>query len=262
MTSLTDMIHELDLAFAAFTETWFSGGLALDVALGDVEQAVGIKFLYKNRRGSTKKRGGGVCLAFRKSVCNFKTRNIKGSGSHELLCATGSIAGVDRKIAIFTVYIPPALPAAKFNELTNIIASEIAAVKISLKDPMIILCGDMNGRDMADALLLDQDMELVRSPPTRGDNTLDLIFSNINQYCTSVDVRPPLETEGGLRSDHGCEHVGMRLPKAKNFTWVKKAARKRSDSADGRFTDELRSTDWAAMGAFFFFFFLPTPLPG
>ena len=191
MTSLTDMMHELDLAFAAVTETWFCGGMALDIALRDIEQAVGIKFLCKNRRGSAKKRRGGVCLAFRKSIYNFKTRNIKGTGSHELLCATGSIAGVDRKVVVFTVYIPPALPVAKFNELTDIIASEIAAVKISLKDPIIVLCGEMNGRDISDALLLDQDIELLLSPPTRGKNTLDLVYSNVNQFCNHVDVRPP-----------------------------------------------------------------------
>ena len=247
ITSLTDMIHELDLAFAAVTETWFSGGLALDVALGDIEQAVGIKFLCKNRRG--KKRGGGVCLAFRKSVCNFKARSIKNAGSHELLCATGSVAGVDRKVAVFTVYIPPALPAAKFSELTDIIASEVAAVKISLKDPIIVLCGDMNGRDMSDALLLDQDIELLPSPPTRGKNTLDLVYSNVNRFCHDVDVRPPLTTEGGLLSDHGCVHVELLLPKTRNFTWVKKLSRKRFDSADQRFADELRQTDWTPMEA-------------
>lgn len=51
MNSLIDMIKELELSFAAVTETWFKGGMQLKQELGDIEHATGVKFLYRNRDG-------------------------------------------------------------------------------------------------------------------------------------------------------------------------------------------------------------------
>ena len=45
ITSLIDMIHELDLTFAAITETWFKGGMQLKQELSDIELAADIKFI-------------------------------------------------------------------------------------------------------------------------------------------------------------------------------------------------------------------------
>ena len=54
MNSLINMIKELELSFAAITETWFKGGMQLKQELGDIEHATGIKFLYRNRDGRKK----------------------------------------------------------------------------------------------------------------------------------------------------------------------------------------------------------------
>ena len=78
ITSLIDMVHELDLTFMAVTETWFKGGSHLDRKLIDVEMAADIKFVCRNRKGRGQTRGGGVCLAFRASLANFKERKLKG----------------------------------------------------------------------------------------------------------------------------------------------------------------------------------------
>ena len=69
ITSLIDAMHELDLTFAAITETWFKGGKQLQRELLDIEMAANIKIICRNRKSR-----GGVCFAFRASMCNFKER--------------------------------------------------------------------------------------------------------------------------------------------------------------------------------------------
>lgn len=51
ITSLLDIMHELDLTFAAITETWFKSSPCLKQELSDMEQAADMKFICKNRPG-------------------------------------------------------------------------------------------------------------------------------------------------------------------------------------------------------------------
>ena len=104
INSLIDMIHKLDLTFAAVTETWFKGGLKLKQELSDIEQAADIKFVCRNRPGRGAQRGGGVALAFRASVCNFKERKMK-KMPFETLCAVGNAGKIKRKLVVFVTYL-------------------------------------------------------------------------------------------------------------------------------------------------------------
>ena len=101
MTSLIDMVHELDLTLAAITETWFKGGKQLDRELRDIEMAADIKFICKNRKGRGHVCRGGVCLAFRASLANLKERKLKEMDRFEVLCVTGTVRKISRKIIVF-----------------------------------------------------------------------------------------------------------------------------------------------------------------
>ena len=45
ITTFLDMMRELELNFAAVTETWFKGGAALAQELSNIHQASGIKMI-------------------------------------------------------------------------------------------------------------------------------------------------------------------------------------------------------------------------
>ena len=242
---MLDMIRELEITCVAITETWFKGGAQLRQELGDVEQATGIKIICKNRasmKGTT--RGGGVALAFNTMTWNFKERAIKNKGKHELLCAVGPIGKITRKVVIFGLYIPPKTTAARMSDLCDTLGEAIAGVKVALGNPILYVAGDINGHNIEPAFDVDPDITLLPTPPTRGTSTLDLVFANIPDLVDYAEVRPPLETEQGIPSDHGCVHVEATIPKQKNFVWMKKTTRKRSDSADERFAHDLDQTIW------------------
>ena len=232
-------MRELQLPFAAVTETWLRNGALLDQKLTDIEMATDVKILYKNRNSRAKARGGGVALAFRKSTCNFKERKIKNVKNFEVMCAVGNVRKIVRKVVIFVAYLPPDLTAGAADQLFECVATEIAAVKVSIKDPIIIVCGDFNGKSIQDAFEVDDTIKLIPTGPMRGNRALDLVFSNIGQYVTEAGVLPRLETEEGIPSDHRCVTVKAKIPPTKNFTWIRRTTRKRSDSADRRFAEKL-----------------------
>ena len=128
--SLIDMIRELDLTFAAITETWFKSGPQLRQELSDIENATDIKVFYKNRDGRSKRRGGGVALAYRASLCSFRERKIKNQYGFEILCATGAIGRISRRVVIFVIYLPPSLSASRVADLNEVLSSELTAVKL------------------------------------------------------------------------------------------------------------------------------------
>lgn len=111
MNSLIDMISELELSFPAVTETGFKRGMQLKQELGDIEQATGIKVLYRNRDGRKKTRGGGVALAFRTGACPFKERKIKKAKT--LKSSVGNVGRINRKVVVFVLYIPPNTTASQ-----------------------------------------------------------------------------------------------------------------------------------------------------
>lgn len=77
------------------------------------------------------------------------------------------------------------------------LASEITAVKVSFSDPIILVAGDIG-----DAFVVEENMTVVKTGRTRGDNTLDLIFTNTPESVQSSRVFPPLESGDGTASEH------------------------------------------------------------
>ena len=244
ITSLIDSMSNLRCDFAMITETWFKGGAALNAELSDIEQATGVKLLCRHRQAGRKSTGGGVALAFNVGRCNLKKKSVK--SKHEILCVTGKIAKILRPFAIFTVYIPPDIKVADLTSLCEDLATAISGVMSSLKDPVLIVGGDLNRRDISPAFETVDNMVLVQSGPTRGPATLDHIYTNANYLLTTGCAKtfPPLEADDGRPSDHGCLFAGLDFPKLKDFTWEKVTVRLRSDDRDQAFLNEFQAVDW------------------
>lgn len=73
---------------------------------------------------------------------------------------------------------------AETDKLTEAIANEIAAIKLSMTDPIFVVCGDMNGRDLSRAFVIDDNIGLLNTAPTKGVSTLDLVLTNVLPLVT------------------------------------------------------------------------------
>ena len=234
--ALVDAFDSLNLDVACVTETWFKPGRDLLARLDDLEGEYGIKVVHRSRDGRSRRAAEGVVVAFRTGACNLRKRDLKSrKEGQEIICVTGKIGKVPRKVAIFVVYVPPDMRAQGFRELCDTLVLEIAAVKVALGDPVMYVAGDFNHRDVGPSLKLAADLRLIVTAPTRGLNNLDLIYTNAIEKCEEVLVLPPLDTSTGIRSEHRCVHVRSEFPPVKNFTWVAKLRRSRTRAAEDAF---------------------------
>ena len=243
MTSLIDYMYDLRCDFAVINETWFKGGKKLLGELSDIEQAAGIKFICKNRP-SKSARGGGVAIAFSSTNCNLKRKPIK--TKYEIVGAVGKIRKVERQFAVFSVYVPPKTKSAEFGELCEDLAAALIQVKTSIKNPILIVGGDFNNRDPSPAFKAVGGLVRVPSGPTRGDATLDLVFTNSLEFLVgnTAETFPPLESEDGLSSDHLSVWGALQFRKERDFKWVRTTVRLRSEMRESAFKKSLSESDW------------------
>ena len=208
---LLDAFQSLKLHFACITETWFHGGKDLSVRLNNVEGVSGIRFVHKSRDGRTKSRGGGVAVAFDTATCNFKKRQLKHlTKGHEVVCVIGRIGKIGKTVAILTVYVPPSMKAGEFATMNEALAAEIAAIKTEHKDPCVVVGGDFNHGNILEGLCKVDNFSPVQTGPTRGDNTIDIIYTNVgNQVCDDHTL-PPLQATSSASSDHRLNSMTRR----------------------------------------------------
>lgn len=246
--SLVDAFGSLNLHFACITKTWYSGGRELRDHIGEVEGRTGIRILQKSRDGRVRKRGGGVALAFNTALCNFKQRQLKiMTKEHEVMCAVGKVGKIERKVVVFVIYIPPAIKARQLEELREALAVEVTAVKADIKNPVLIMAGDLNHHVMAGAVNLTEQITLIPSGPTRVHHTIDLIYTNAPHSITECLTLPPLETASGAKSNHKCVYVVAEFEARKNFEWVVKMRRLRNNEREEAFEADLRGLDWGSL---------------
>ena len=248
--SLKDAFRSLNLSFACITETWFRGGSSLRDTLVDFEGSTGIKILHRSRDGRMRKTGGGVAIAFDTSCCNFKRRHLgqlpKGS---EVICATGRVGKVDQVVVVFAVYIAPGTRAAELDLLREGLTTEITQIRMSITNPIVIVGGDFNHRDVNGALNDAGEFEAIPTGPTRGSNTIDIIFTNSLGAVNLNETRtlPPLQSAAGSDSDHKCVYTALSLPPTRSFRWVCHWRRTRNKEREAAFASDLKNHDWTSM---------------
>ena len=246
--SLKDGFSSLGLNVACVTETWYKGGRDLSDHLTEIEGSSGIKIIHKSRDGRTGKAGGGVTIAFDVGSCNLKARSLKAiKKEYAVLCVVGVIGKIARKVAMFSIYIPPAMRAADLEDLKEALATEIGTIMKTHKDPIVMIAGDFNHRDIQGALNEVGDFAFLATGPTRGNNTIDLVLTNCPEHHRDTRTLPPLDSQNGSASDHKCVYTEVVFPPVKGYQWVTQFRRTRDDSREEAFARELEAWDWTAM---------------
>ena len=80
----------------------------------------------------------------------------------------------------------------------NMLNDEISRAKTELNDPIVIIAGDFNKKPFQDAIVDFPDISVLDSDPTRGDEKLDLVMTNV---VSTADIKPPLESDDGQLSN-------------------------------------------------------------
>ena len=182
------------------------------------------------------------------STCNFKARTLNHTTrEQELVCAVGKVAKLGRHVVVFVVYVPPSSSAAYVAALAESLATEIASVKSAIKDPLIYVCGDFNRRDIGRELAVAGDLQPLPVGPTRGAICLDRIYTYEPEAVFESNVLPPLHNGKGMPSDHGCVYVGAKFRRERNFNWVVKMHRVRTQQKEVEFARDLVTWDWTPL---------------
>ena len=153
------------------------------------------------RRDRRDRMGGGVC-AFVSSNIPFKRRPDLEPPEHECMwlwlrphrlpCPlSGIICGI--------VYFPEA-PAHVQKDRTTYIIETLDSVRATYPDCGVVLLGDFNTQDITD-MLANHNLKQIVQKPTRGNNILDLILTNLSEHYSEPFVSAHLGS-----SDHGSVH--------------------------------------------------------
>lgn len=185
--------------------------------------------------------GGGVAIAFNQDKMRLVERKIS-AGRAEIVCASGKLPGAARKVVIFGVYIPPRTRAPQVNTIMNLLNDEISKAKTELCDPVIIIGGDYNKKPYNDSIDDFPDISLLQTGPTRGDEVLDMVMTNIPSSATTRD---PLESnDGTLTSDHAVVYVEAKVGTKHRFKWKTVRTRAKNAKNDLAFESMISNYDW------------------
>ncbi|KAK6032262.1 endonuclease/exonuclease/phosphatase family protein, partial [Ostertagia ostertagi] len=186
-----------DLYF--FTETWLKSHHFVPAMLSKWIEEYAIVRCDRSRRA-----GGGVAMFIRKTL-NYSTVISESVPSGYEIAV--DVALPDPCIRIVPIYRPPSSPPS-INEQLGKLVSDLAAVSIP-----VLVVGDFNIpefdwvqwnniRDISHPLFdtfATHGFKQYVDHPTRGNNLLDLLFSNDEELIRDVSVKSPIG-----HSDHFC----------------------------------------------------------
>ena len=98
---------------------------------------------------------------------------------YEVLITTGIMSGCGRRIVLIACYLPPNSTVGRGKGALEHIAGAVTEAKRKFDDPLIVVAGDYNQWKIGDCLEDFPDLSEFQVGNTRGDHSIDRIFSNL-----------------------------------------------------------------------------------
>ena len=133
---------------AMLTETWcYKSDSQLKKMLIDIEDESDICLLRKDRDS----RGGGVAIAYNKSVCSFSklALNSLKKTKFEIVAASGKITGIKKEHLIFSCYLPPNYNRSQTDEFFEVLTDAISEARAKFPGVWLTIGGDWNERSLS-----------------------------------------------------------------------------------------------------------------
>ena len=187
--------------------------------------------------------GGGVAIIYDTNSVNFNGLTA-GKKKFEIISAIGRRTAQRRKVIAIGAYIPPGLDAEENREFLDNLGNIVRQFKVKYKTLYFIIAGDFNQRKVEEELREFSDIRKVVTPPTRGRNTLDIVFTNFPEYITEAGVTDPLFSEEGTQSDHKTVYVRPKIPRVPQYTKQVYEYVQRTKEGDEQMRTYLRQQHW------------------
>ena len=110
----------------------------------------------------------------------------------EIISAKGKVCELNRDIVLYCLYLPPNLTSKKAEEASAIINEDVGRMKLKLKDPLILIGGDVNQFGINGCIANHPEFDIVAPLPTRGNACLDMITCNFIDSINANITVPPL----------------------------------------------------------------------
>ena len=124
---------------------------------------------------------------------------------------------------------------------------DLAMVSSVNDDPIIFVGGDFKKKDFGPAITMAADLGRLTMGPTRGNATLDLVYTTVLDRIKEVATLPPLDTDAGIPSDHRCIFLRAEFPTERGYSWVVRMRRTRTKAREDAFARDLACWDWRPM---------------
>lgn len=241
LNSMTEAFGSSGLDFAMISETWCTGSKKQRKIIQDYEADTGIEIIGKNRPS----RGGGVCIAFRKSSCSFKRFPLPKS-KMEVVCAVGCVRGFSKKFAVMSLYIPPKYSAEQLGLLGDYVADALELVIRKHGDVYVCLGGDTNHRDLGQFLGDFPGVTMLQTLPTRNMAALDTCYTNFGEQVCEVESNPPLSSEENS-SDHLLVTYKFKIERLHQYQKTEIKVRPIEETGMGIFGQFLAQERWESL---------------
>ena len=141
----------------------------------------------------------------------------------------------------------PRMKVGTVEEIKSLLMDFILQEKAASNDPVFLIGGDMNKKDIVGAFDNYVDIIEVDHGPTRNGEKLDKTYTNFAADITTSKIYPPLQTELGLPSDHSCAVSRFLYKSRRRFTWTKIKLRKKTKEGNDMFGHLLEEEDWTKL---------------
>ena len=240
--SLISMFDELELDFAAISETWMSDGARFEKNACKLEDSENLGIIRKSRSS----RGGGVAILFNTRRMKLKQVKVKGN-DFEIAAGIGRTHEDSRKLLIFSTYYPPQMKREKVEAMNRCISECIDLHKEKHDELVTIICGDVNKKDVSGILVDHPEVQVLDTPATRQGETLDLCLTSLPGECVRVRRFGPLTNMEGTPSDHDCMVVFCKSKRRHMFKKTTFNFRPYTKEGEAMFGAKLASIDWAPL---------------
>ena len=211
----------------------------------------GIKYISTPRPGA--RRGGGAAIAVRLSKFNISKLNIPLPRAVEVvwgLLRPKSITSSISTIILCCFYSPPR--SKKNKVLVDHMTVTLQQLLIIHPGAGVIIAGDRNSIDISTLLSMDASLHQMVKQPTRGNNILDVVVTNLARYYDDAVIIPPINPDQpghGVPSDHSGVFVTPNTSQGQpaRRIKIKKIIRPLPESLIEVFGSKLLAQDYQAL---------------
>ena len=151
-----------------------------------------------------------------------------------------------RKFIAISAYMPPGMSASSASACMSFLVDALLEFKTRYKDPFICIAGDFNNYSIQSYLDDYPDLSLLKTGPTRGNKTLDLIYTNFPSQIVESGTIEPLENDlGGNPSDHMVVYCTAELKRYEAYEWITYSYIKQAEEGNAKFKTWIMSQDWS-----------------